>query len=81
MKTLEKIERMNQLDQFIRLKASGTPKELAQKMRISERLLYYYLKDLKEMGAPIYFNRNRSCYCYSEDIKFEFNYKIISNPN
>jgi len=70
-------ERAKQIDQLIRLKATGTPKELAEKIGVSERLLYYYLNEMKELGAPIYYDKERCCYCYSEEVKFEFGFRII----
>jgi len=59
------------------LKATGTPKELAEKIDVSERLLYDYLNEMKELGAPIYYDKERCCYCYSEEVKFEFGFRII----
>ncbi len=72
-------DRVKQLDQLIRMKATGTPKELAKKIGISERLLYDYLNELRESGAPVYFDKERCCYCYSEEVKFEFGFKVIES--
>jgi len=64
--TLRKhINSLERLDQLIRMKATGAPKELARKLDISERWLYEYIQFLKiEMNAPVKFNRERSSYEY-----------------
>lgn len=58
------------LDQFIRQKGTGSPPELAQKMGISERSLYEYLKVLKDLGAPIKFSRQERSYYYETGGQF-----------
>jgi predicted DNA-binding transcriptional regulator YafY len=59
-----------ELDQSIRCKGTGSPPEFAQKMGISERSLYEYLKVLKELGAPIRFSRQDHSYYYAIDGQF-----------
>ena len=61
---------LQQLDQFIRRKKTGSPPEFAQKMGISERSLYEYLKVLKELGAPIRFSRQEHSYYYEVEGQF-----------
>ena len=51
MKSL--LHRLIRLDHLISHKSTGTPADCAQKVGISERSLYDYLKLLKEMGAPV----------------------------
>ena len=61
---------LQQLDQFIRRKKTGSPPEFARKMGISERSLYEYLKVLKELGAPIRFSRQEHSYYYEVEGQF-----------
>lgn len=75
MKSL--LHRLIRLDYLIHLKSTGTPANCANKIGISERSLYDYLKILKEMGAPIKFSRNRGTYYYDEDGRFRISF--ISN--
>ncbi len=49
MKFSEQLNRFLRLDQLIRLKATGTPKELAKKIGVSESALYEYINEMKEM--------------------------------
>jgi predicted DNA-binding transcriptional regulator YafY len=72
MKSL--LHRLIRLDYLIHLKSTGTPSHCAQKIGISERSLYDYLKLLKEMGAPIKFSRNRGTYYYKEDGRFRISF-------
>lgn len=72
MKSL--LHRLIRLDYLIHLKSTGTPANCAQKIGISERSLYDYLKILKEMGAPIKFSRNRGTYYYIEDGRFRVSF-------
>jgi len=65
----DKLERINKL---IRLKATGTPKELAKKLNTTERTIYRIIKQLKEMGCPIYYDNTRGSYCYEEEGKLIF---------
>lgn len=64
MPTKRFIERMQRIDYLIRTKSTGTPKQFAKKLCISERQLYKYMKNLKELGAPIKYCKNRNTYHY-----------------
>jgi predicted transcriptional regulator len=58
------ISRINYLDALIRSKATGTPRQLAQKMNLSERAVRQYVSTLKDLGCPIKFCRKRNSYYY-----------------
>jgi predicted DNA-binding transcriptional regulator YafY len=72
MKSL--LHRLIRLDHLINHKSTGTPADCAQKIGISERSLYDYLKILKEMGAPVKFSRGRRTYYYSEGGHFHISF-------
>jgi predicted DNA-binding transcriptional regulator YafY len=72
MKSL--LHRLIRLDYLIHLKSTGTPANCANKIGISERSLYDYLKILKEMGAPVKFSRNRGTYYYNEEGRFRISF-------
>ena len=72
MKSL--LHRLIRLDYLIHLKSTGTPANCANKIGISERSLYDYLKMLKQMGAPIKFSRNRGTYYYNEEGRFRISF-------
>ena len=61
---LNRIERM---DYLIRSKCTGSPKELAKKLNISERWLYIFLDELRtELDCPIRYDRKLRSYIYEK---------------
>ena len=69
-KLLQQIELIERIDQLIRLRATGTPKALAQRLGVSEASLYRVIDTMKEMGAPVEFCIRRQSYVYSNDVNF-----------
>ncbi|MGW8121803.1 hypothetical protein ACV07N_04015 [Roseivirga echinicomitans] len=72
VKQLERIERLHNL---IRLKATGPAKECAQRLKISERQLFRILEDMKNLGAPIDYDKARGSYYYINQVKWRFGFK------
>ena len=64
MKYINKLLRINTL---VKLRATGSPKELAAKLGISERSVYEYIHNMKELGAPIAFSYYHNSYIYYID--------------
>jgi len=73
-------ERLEKLDHCIRYKATGSPVELAQKIGISERTLYDYLRLMKQMGAPIKFSNLRKSYYYLHEGQFLVGFQSEFEP-
>ena len=69
------LERLQRIDQLIRLKATGPPQELADKLGVSKRTVYEYIQALKDMGAPICYCKVSKSYLYEENGRFEINFK------
>jgi predicted DNA-binding transcriptional regulator YafY len=65
------LERIKRIDQLIRLRSTGTPKELSKKLCISERLVYNYILKMKTLGAPIEYCHESQSYIYSVFTSFE----------
>lgn len=64
------------LDNLIVKEMTGSPKQLASKLCITERSVYNYISFMKkEMKAPIAYNYQRLSYVYKEDWDFKFNIK------
>ena len=74
MKLLETLQKIDRLDQLIRLKATGTPTNLANKLHISERSVRRLINTMKEMGAPIGYSIYRKSYYYKENVEFQFGF-------
>ncbi len=68
------IYRMERLDELIRVKSTGTPVELAERIGISQRSLYEYLSLMKELGAPIRYSRTQQTYHYLNEGRFTISF-------
>ena len=75
MSLLKYINRMKRMDQLIRMKATGTPDQFAEKMGICKSVLMDHISELKCMGAPIVFDRIRESYVYQESVKLIITYE------
>lgn len=77
MKYLEKMKRM---DYLIQRKATGTPDEFSKKLQINRSTLMRYITELKDLGAPIYFDASRQSYCYEQEGILEFGFRKTEEP-
>jgi len=69
---------LSRIDFFISHRATGTPQQFASKMGMSKRMLYHYLKFLKEdFKAPINYSRSQSTYHYQTPVKLDLGYKKL----
>lgn len=71
------IARIKRIDDLIIIKATGNSQQLAEKLGISSRTAKEFIAVMKEMGAPIIFNRQRNSYCYTENGKFNISFNIV----
>ncbi|NGP89757.1 hypothetical protein [Fodinibius halophilus] len=73
------LTRIRRLDAMIRRKSTGPPEELANKLDISERWLYKFLRELKEeFDCPITYDHYRESYIYEEKGKIIVGFENIS---
>ena len=72
---LKYIERIKAMDQLIQMKATGTAEEFAGKLNISRSTLMEYIDVLKQMEAPIAFDRFRNTYYYLFPCKLKIGYE------
>lgn len=78
---LKQIQRIERLHQLLRLKATGSPKECALKLDISERQLYNTLELMKALGAPIYYDIAIGTYCYEYEVECSFGFPVKPSVN
>lgn len=81
MKNLKNLERLQQLHQRISQENTGAPKELAHYMNISERSLYKLMEQLKDLTAPISYNRSTNTYYYDGDFELQVNISVTALSN
>ena len=61
------------LHELILAKQTGSPKQLAEKLELSERNVHYYIAFMKnEMKAPIVYDSKQETYWYETDCKLCF---------
>lgn len=63
-------DRIKRIDHLIRIKGTGTPVQLADKLGLSERSVYEYINLMKDFGAPIKFDAYRETYYYETEGHF-----------
>jgi len=62
MTTFGVIERLKAFTQIVRLNITGSPKELANRLNISESTFYEIMDLCKDLGMEVRYNRQRRCY-------------------
>ncbi|MDO8997846.1 MAG: winged helix-turn-helix domain-containing protein [Sediminibacterium sp.] len=73
------LQKISYLHSLIQRKGTGCQKEFAKKANMSRSMLNEYLKEMKELGFPICYSKERNSYYYTENIKFRdslFDYEI-----
>ena len=77
------IERLEYMDQLIRLECTGRPEVFAEKLGISKRHMYKYIECLNQMGACVVYNNKSQTYFYKEGgrlhITFDKDSSILNN--
>jgi len=69
MKFTERYHKMEFIKQLAMYKNTGTPKELAEKLNISERSVKRLINELKELGEQIVYCRTCNSYVYKHDLR------------
>ena len=69
-------ERIARIDQLIRLKATGSPRALAERLEISESGIYRYIGYMRNLGAPIVFCKSRNSYIYEDMGRFQMGFVV-----
>lgn len=80
MNLIEKIRLIERVDALIRRKGTGNPKNLSKKLNISERSTYNLINLMKEMGAPIKYDKSTQTFYYEYKVSFSLGFiSSISN--
>lgn len=62
MKFYEYQEKLNRIQELAKRNATGSPKELAQRINVSERTLFRLVQNIKEQGIPMEYCRKANTY-------------------
>ena len=68
---IKQIALLERVDQLIRLKATGRPKQLADRLEVSEATVFRMIEVMKELDAPITYDFSRQSYVYSHATRFK----------
>ncbi|MEM7487327.1 MAG: HTH domain-containing protein [Bacteroidota bacterium] len=77
----KQIALLERVDQLIRLKATGRPKKLAEKLEVSEATVFRIIETMKELNAPVHYDLARQSYTYSEPTEFKCGFFIMELNN
>lgn len=71
---LKQIGRIDRLHNLIKRGATGSPKQCAYRIGISERQLYNIIELMKDMGAPINYNVSSNTYYYAYEVDWDYRF-------
>ncbi|TSE05422.1 DNA-binding protein [Aquimarina algiphila] len=71
---IKQLERIERVDQLIRLEATGTPLELASRLRISRTQLHRIINIMKMLNAPIVYDDKIRSYRYKTIVGCQFGF-------
>lgn len=78
MNIFEELFMLQQIDQLIRTRATGSPKSLARRLDLSECSIYRLIDRLKGQGLPIAYDKSRQTYYYQEQVKWQVEFVVGS---
>jgi len=67
---------LQQLHNLIANEHTGTPKEMAALMQISERSVHLLIEQLRDYNANICYSRSRKTYYYCEDFDLQVSISV-----
>lgn len=73
--TTRRFALLRQLDQLIQQRETGNSHALADRLGIARSTLFQYIALLKELGAPIEYDRLTSTFYYADRGTFNFGFK------
>lgn len=74
MSFIKKIRTIERVDALIRRKATGSPRELATKLELSESSVYNVINLIREMGGPVQFNPHCNSYYYEYEVELNIGF-------
>lgn len=75
MSFIEQLLLLRRLHDLVRLRATGSTPELMEKLNVSKSGLYRQLELLKNLGAPIRYDRAEQRYYYAAE--FEWQWEVL----
>jgi len=76
MNHIDFLEKLAILNKLISQKRTGTPEELAERLRISRSTLYEFIDALKLRGIDVKYSRSRCTFYYENDVLLDIRFSI-----
>jgi len=78
---INQFQRIQKINRMIKSASTGSPREFADELGISESHFYRCIDELQDMGVPIQYSRARRTYFYENntELSLSFSLKIISD--
>lgn len=73
----ERKRKLEQADQLIRLKATGSATQFAEKLGMTKRSLHRFLDYMRQLGAPIAYCKTYCRYYYEYEVEFFFGFRPL----
>ncbi len=74
MHLLNKVNRIRRIDEMIRTRRTGPPAQFARALGMSRSRLFETLQELRTLGAPIGYCRDRQSYEYLHPVEFHIGF-------
>lgn len=69
------VNRLHRIDQLVRMKATGQPHELAQRLSVSPSTLYEYIEVMRKvLNAPVRYCRSSRSYVYDKEGRIQLGF-------
>lgn len=68
MRFLEKLSVIERVDQLIKMKATGSARDLAKRLNLSKSTVYELLDVMRAMGAEITYCTSHQSYYYEKEV-------------
>ena len=81
MHAIKVIQQLTKINHCIIKSDTGTPRELAKKLRLGERQVLRYIDMLKKLGAPVDYCRRRKSYYYKVKGQFSAGFTLLDGEN
>jgi biotin operon repressor len=76
MNIFEELFLLQRIDNLIRTRATGTPKDLAQRLGISECSIYRLIGCLRAKGFPILYDKKEGSYYYYKPVHWQAEFVV-----
>lgn len=70
-------ERIERIHFLIKREITGTPKQLAEKINLSERHTYRLVNLMRDLGAPIIYCPYKQTYKYTKPVKLNLGFTVL----